>query len=65
MAKSTAPGVSSDGFLSAVQHAMPGIANPYRVNTAQPAEEYYGNKPFFVEWTQGKPNSPSAMWPMA
>ncbi len=47
------PGVSADGFLSAVQHAMPGIANPYVANDAQVAEEYYGDKPFFVNFPFG------------
>ena len=32
---------------------MPGIANPYRVNAAQAAEEYYGDKPFFVKFPFG------------
>ena len=44
---------SGDEFLSAVQHAMPGIANPYRANAVQTAEEHYGNKPFFVNFPFG------------
>ncbi len=44
---------SGDEFLSAVQHAMPGIANPYRANAAQTAEEHYGDKPFFVNFPFG------------
>ena len=44
---------SHDGVLSAVQHAMPGIANPYMANAAQTAEEYYVNKPFFVNFPFG------------
>ena len=44
---------SGDEFLAATQHAMPGIANPYRANAAQTAEEYYGNKPFFVNFPFG------------
>ena len=47
---------SGDEFLSAVQHAMPGIANPYLANAAQTAEEHYGDKP-------SSSTSPSAMWP--
>ena len=44
---------SGDEFLSAVQHAMPGIANPYLSNNAQTAEEHYGDKPFFVNFPFG------------
>lgn len=44
---------SGDEFLSAVQHAMPGIANPYRASSPQRAEEHYGNKPFFVNFPFG------------
>ena len=44
---------SGDEFLSAVQHAMPGIANPYVGNDAQVAEEHYGDKPFFVNFPFG------------
>ncbi len=44
---------SGDEFLSATQHAMPGIANPYLANAAQTAEEHYGDKPFFVNFPFG------------
>jgi hypothetical protein len=36
-----------------VQQAMPGIANPYRANAAQTAEEHYSHKPFFVNFPFG------------
>jgi hypothetical protein len=44
---------SGDEFLSAVQHAMPGVTNPYVSNVAQLAEEHYENKPFFVNFPFG------------
>lgn len=48
---------SGDEFLGAVQHAMPGITNPYRVsaggNVPQKAEEFYRDKPFFVNFPFG------------
>ena len=44
---------SGDEFLSAVQHAMPGIGNPYVGNDAEVAEEHYGDKPFFVNFPFG------------
>jgi hypothetical protein len=44
---------SGDEFLSTVQHAMPGIANPYRANDPQRAEEFFNNKPFFVNFPFG------------
>jgi len=44
---------SGDEGLSATQHAMPGITNPYVANDAQVAEEYYTNKPFFVNFPFG------------
>ena len=44
---------SGDEFLSATQHAMPGIANPFLANAAQTAEEHYGDKPFFVNFPFG------------
>ncbi len=44
---------SGDEFLSAVQHAMPGIARPYFANNPQRVEEYYTNKPFFVNFPFG------------
>ncbi len=46
-------GVSNDGFLSAVQHAMPGVANPYVVNRPQRLEEHYLDKPFFLKFPFG------------
>lgn len=48
-----APGGSCDGFLSAVQHAMPGIDDPYITNSPQIAQEHYGDKPFFVNFPFG------------
>ncbi len=47
------PDVSSDGFLSAVLHAMPGSADPYAVNTPLRAQERYLDKPFFVNFPFG------------
>jgi hypothetical protein len=46
---------SHDGFLAVpiVQHAMPGIANPFLANAGQTAEEHYGDKPFFVNFPFG------------
>ncbi|WP_295452861.1 Ig-like domain-containing protein [uncultured Thiodictyon sp.] len=44
---------SHDGFLSAVQHAMPGVDAPYVANTPQAVEEHYQNKPFFVNFPFG------------
>ena len=44
---------SHDGFLSAVQHQMPGQAGPYVANTPQAVEEHYQNKPFFVNFAFG------------
>jgi len=44
---------SSDGYLSAVQHAMPGEAGPLLANDPQPVLEYYENKPFFVNFPIG------------
>jgi hypothetical protein len=44
---------SGDEGLSATQHAMPGIANPYVANEVQVAEEHYTNKPFFVNFPFG------------
>ena len=44
---------SGDEFLSAVQHAMPGINNPYYANHPQRVEEHYTNKPFFVNFPFG------------
>ena len=42
-----------DEFLSAVQHAMPGLSNTYVVNIPQLVEEYYADKPFFVNFPFG------------
>jgi hypothetical protein len=44
---------SGDEVLTAVQHAMPGLNNPYAVNTPQKVQERYGNKPFFVNFPFG------------
>lgn len=46
-------GVSADGFLSAVLHAMPGTAAPYSANAPQKVEEHYQHKPFFVNFPFG------------
>jgi len=47
------PGGSSDGTLTAVQHAMPGLAAPYLLNDPQTVNEHYGDKPFFVNFPFG------------
>ena len=44
---------SGDESLTAVQHAMPGIAFPYQANDPQRVEEYYKDKPFFVNFPFG------------
>ncbi len=44
---------SGDESLTAVQHAMPGLTNPYRANTPHLAEEFYNDKPFFVNFPFG------------
>jgi hypothetical protein len=44
---------SGDETLTAVQHAMPGLTNPYVANTAQLIQEHYGDKPFFVDFPFG------------
>lgn len=44
---------TGDEHLSAVLHAMPGIAGPYRVNDPKLAEERYGSKPFFINFAFG------------
>jgi len=45
------------GIIEAVQHAMPGIANPYSEdntgNAPQAIQEYYTDKPFFVNFPFG------------
>ena len=47
------PGGSSDGTLTAVQHAMPGLTAPYLLNDPMAVEEHYGDKPFFVNFPFG------------
>jgi hypothetical protein len=44
---------SGDEFLAAVQHNMPGITGPYQANLPQIAQEYYEDKPFFVNFPFG------------
>jgi hypothetical protein len=44
---------SGDEALTAVQHAMPGIARPYLGNDPQRCEEFYDDKPFFVSFPFG------------
>ncbi len=44
---------SGDEVLTAVQHAMPGILNPYVANSPQAVQEHYGDKPFFVNFPFG------------
>jgi PKD repeat protein len=44
---------SGDEQLTAVQHAMPGLTNPYLINAPQPVEEHYRDKPFFVNFPFG------------
>ena len=44
---------SGDEELTAVLHAMPGIAAPYTANDPQRAEEHYTSKPFFVNFPFG------------
>jgi hypothetical protein len=44
---------SGDEQLVATQHAMPGITGAYLFNTPQHAEEYYRDKPFFVNFPFG------------
>ncbi len=40
-------------LLNAVQHAMPGMTNPYGGNAPQEAKEHYLDKPFFVNFPFG------------
>ena len=47
------PGADCDGSLHAVQHTMPGIADPYVANAPQPVKEHYDDKPFFVNFPFG------------
>ena len=44
---------SGDESLTAVQHAMPGLTNPYVINAPQAVEEHYIDKPFFVNFPFG------------
>jgi hypothetical protein len=41
------------GHVEAVQHAMPGLADPYLLNEPELAEEFYADKPFFVNFPFG------------
>jgi PKD repeat protein len=45
--------LSGDESLTAVQHAMPGLAVPYFLNDPQTVNEHYGDKPFFVNFPFG------------
>ncbi|HYQ70469.1 MAG TPA: cytochrome C, partial [Gammaproteobacteria bacterium] len=47
------PGGSNDGTLTAVQHAMPGVSNPYTANAPQTVQEHYSDKPFFTGFPFG------------
>jgi hypothetical protein len=47
------PGGSDDGTLTAVQHAMPGLLDPYGANAPQVVQEHYGDKPFFLGFPFG------------
>ncbi|WP_295885541.1 hypothetical protein [uncultured Thiohalocapsa sp.] len=44
---------SGDEGLVAVQHAMPGIGNPYVENLPQQVLEHYEHKPFFIDFPFG------------
>ena len=44
---------SGDESLTAVQHAMPGMLDPYGSNAPQAVREHYGDKPFFVDFPFG------------
>lgn len=44
---------SGDESLTAVLHAMPGIAGPYTANDPKLAQEHYADKPFFVDFPFG------------
>jgi hypothetical protein len=44
---------SGDESLTAVQHAMPGLAAPYLLNEPQAVKEHYGDKPFFIDFPFG------------
>ena len=48
---------SGDEALTAVQHAMPGLSNPYVVNTPQPVQERYRRQAVLRElpvWLRGQ-----------
>jgi hypothetical protein len=44
---------SGDESLTAVQHAMPGLLDPYASNAPQKVEEHYVDKPFFIDFEFG------------
>jgi len=44
---------SGDESLTAVLHAMPGIAGPYTANPSRRAQEHYRDKPFFINFPFG------------
>ncbi len=44
---------SGDEQLVAAQHVMPGRDSPYAGNTPRRVEEFYGDKPFFVDFPFG------------
>lgn len=48
-------GVFGDGdeLLSVVSHTMPGESSPYKSNTPRPVQEYYVDKPFFMNFPFG------------
>jgi len=48
-------GIVGDGdeYLSAVQHAMPGVSDPMNANVPQPVQEHYHHKPFFIGFPIG------------
>lgn len=48
-------GVFNDGdeLLSVVSHAMPGESSPYQANAPRPVQEYYVDKPFFMNFPFG------------
>ena len=44
---------SGDETLHVVQHAMPGLTAPYLINEPQAVQEFFGSKPFFVNFPFG------------
>ena len=44
---------SGDERLTVVQHAMPGLPDPYNANTPQTVREHYEDKPFFIDFPFG------------